>query len=269
NESLHEPMYIFISALCTNGFYGSTSFFPGLLVNLFSKTNLISYTACMIQIFCMYSYVLNEMTTLTVMAYDRYLCICNPLRYFTIMTSTKAFKWVAAAWVDSFIMIIVHVMLTVRLPLCDNVVLKIYCDNWSVVRLSCIDTTINNVYGFFIAIENLLVKPSLIMLSYIEILKVCIRSKEARTKAMQTCASQLISTFIFATNCLFEILMYRFGPTEVPYAIRVASSVQFLVVAPLMNPLLYGIKMSAIKLKIVHLFSLKNSELITKTDTYE
>ncbi|XP_068121902.1 olfactory receptor 52K1-like [Hyperolius riggenbachi] len=264
NQNLHEPMYIFIASLCANGLYGSTSFFPGLLVNLFSKTQLISYPACMVQIFCMYSYGSFEMSMLTVMAYDRYVCICNPLRYFTIMTPTKAFSWIIVALVDSIITTFVLVILTVRLPLCDNVILKIYCDNWSVVRLSCIDTTVNNLYGFYIAVETLLVKPFLIMLSYVPILKVCAKSKDARAKALQTCTSQLISLVIFAANVLFEILLYRFGPTEVPYAIRVTSSVLFLVVAPLTNPLLYGMKMNAIKEKIMQWFYWKNMEASTK-----
>ncbi|XP_018426395.1 PREDICTED: olfactory receptor 51L1-like [Nanorana parkeri] len=259
NQSLHQPMYVFISALCTNGLYGSTSLFPSLIVNLFHKTQIISYAACIMQIFCIYSYVSCEMSILTAMAYDRYVCICNPLRYATIMTLTKAFKIIIGVLLYSFIIILVHIILTMRLPLCDNVILKIICDNWSLVRLSCIDTTLNNVYGLFFIVTILGVMPLLVALSYVQILKVCTKSKDNQSKALQACSLQLISLAIFVIDCLFEVLLYRLGPTQVPYGLRVAMSIQSLVVPPFVNPLLYGIKMKAIKVKILQFFTLKKT----------
>ncbi|XP_075051178.1 olfactory receptor 52D1-like [Mixophyes fleayi] len=250
-KSLHEPMYIFISALCVNGLYGSSAVLPSLFINLICKTQNISYTACIIQVFCTHTYVLCEITMLAVMAYDRYVCIFNPLRYVSIMALTTAFKLIFAASIFSLILITIHVALTSRLPLCDNVILKIYCDNWSVVRLSCIDTTVNNIFGLFIIVTSMVVMPLLIALSYIEILKECAKSKEVRDKAMQTCAPQVISILIFITGCVFEVLLYRFVPTRVPYGLRVFMSVELIVVPPLVNPLLYGLKLKAIKVKIV------------------
>ncbi|XP_075051371.1 olfactory receptor 52E4-like [Mixophyes fleayi] len=250
SKSLHEPMFIFISSLCANGLYGSISFFPNLFINLIYKTKIISYIGCFLQVFCIYTYASCEITMLAVMAYDRYVCICNPLRYVSIMTLITAFKLVFAAWTFSFILITILVTLSARLPLCDNVILKIYCDNWSVVRLSCIDTTVNNIFGVFVTVATMGVMPFLIVLSYIEIAKVCAKSKDVREKAMQTCAPQLISIIIFVTGCVFEILLYRFVPTRVPYGLRVFMSVEVIVVPPLVNPLLYGLKMKAIKVRI-------------------
>ncbi|XP_075051406.1 olfactory receptor 52D1-like [Mixophyes fleayi] len=250
HKSLHEPMYIFISALCVNGLYGSIAFFPSLFINLIYKTQSISYTACIIQVFCIHTYVVSEVTTLVVMAYDRYVCICNPLRYVNIMTLNTAFKLIISGWIYSFITITPQVILTSRLPLCDNVILKIYCDNWSVVRLSCIDTTVNNIIGLIGTIAAMVVMPFLVGLSYVEILKVCAKSKDVREKAMQTCAPQLISIIIFVTGCVFEVLLYRFVPSRVPYGLRVFMSVEGLVLPPLVNPLLYGLKMKAIKVRL-------------------
>ncbi|XP_075051149.1 olfactory receptor 52K1-like [Mixophyes fleayi] len=250
HKSLHEPMYIFISALCVNGLYGSSALLPHLFINLICKTQNISYTACIIQVFCMHTYAVCEITMLAVMSYDRYVCICNPLRYVTIMTITTAFKLVFAAWIYSIILITILVILTVRLPLCDNVMLKIYCDNWTLVRLSCIDTTMNNIFGLFVSVAAMVVMPLLITLSYIAILKVCAKSKDVRDKAMQTCAPQLISILMFVTVCAFEIFVYRFVPSRVPYGLRVVMSVQGIVLPPLVNPLLYGLKMKCIKVRI-------------------
>ncbi|XP_073468546.1 olfactory receptor 51I2-like [Aquarana catesbeiana] len=258
NQSLHKPMYVFISALCTNGVYGSISFFPSLIVNLFSKTQIISYAACIAQIFCIHSYVTCEMAMMTVMAYDRYMCICNPLRYAIMMNLTKAFKIIIGVWLYSFICIAVHALLTMRLPLCDNVILKIYCDNWSVVRLSCIDTTVNNIYGLFLTVKIFGVIPLLVILSYVKIV-ICAKSKGTLLKAMQTCSPQLISFAIFVTDCLFEVILYRLEPTQIPYGLRIAMSLQCLVVSPFVNPLLYGIKMQAIKVKILQSFEEKIS----------
>ncbi|XP_069828904.1 olfactory receptor 52K2-like [Dendropsophus ebraccatus] len=250
HKSLQEPMYIFICALCTNDLYGSSAFFPSLFLNLSLKTYSISYKACMIQVFCLYTYVCYEFTILAIMALDRYLCICNPLRYSNIMTLSTAYKLMASGWVCCISLITVLVMLTIRLPLCDNAILKIYCDNWTVVRLSCVDTTVNNAFGLFITVSVVVGMPLLTLISYIEILKVCTKSKEARAKAMQTCAPQITSLLIFFTDCMFEVLLYRFVPTIVPYGLRVVMSTQIFVVPPIVNPILYGLKMKAIKVKI-------------------
>ncbi|XP_075119312.1 olfactory receptor 52E8-like [Leptodactylus fuscus] len=250
HKSLHEPMYVFICALCTNDMFGSSTFYPSLFVNLISKTQSISYGACIIQDFCINTYASCEFTILAVMALDRYVCICNPLRYPNIMTLGTAYKLVAAACIYSLTMITVLVILTVRLPLCDNVIPKIYCDNWTVVRLSCVDTMVNNVYGMIATTMISIGMPLLTLISYIEILKVCAKSKEARAKAIQTCTPQITSLLIFFTNVVFEVMLYRFIHTIVPHALRVVMSIQPFIVPPIVNPILYGLKTKAIKEKI-------------------
>ncbi|XP_077155192.1 olfactory receptor 52K2-like [Ranitomeya variabilis] len=250
HKSLQEPMYIFICALCANDLYGSSAFYPSLFTNLSLKTRSISYTACLIQVFCIYTFASCESFILAIMAFDRYVCICNPLRYSTIMTLCTTYKLLASAWGYCFALITVLVLLTAWLPLCGNVVPKIYCDNWTVVRLSCVDTTVNNAFGFFIIVSVIVLMPLLIIISYIEILKVCAKSKEARAKAMQTCAPQMISMLMFFADCIFEVLLYRFTPSMVPYGLRVVMSVHLFVLPPIINPILYGLKMKAIKKKI-------------------
>ncbi|XP_075705999.1 olfactory receptor 52D1-like [Rhinoderma darwinii] len=264
NKGLQEPMYIFISVLCLNGLYGSSGFLPNLFVNLISKTQSISYAGCVAQVFCIHTYMGGELAFLTVMAYDRYLCICNPLRYSSIMTLTMAFKLVISACFFNFLLFTVHFVLTIRLPLCGSIILKIYCDNWSVVRLSCIDTTVNNIYGLFITAVVIVLMPLLIFISYIEILIVCVRaSKDFRAKSLQTCTPHLITITNFVINVLFEILLHRFSPTNLPYELRTVMSLQFLVVPPILNPLIYGLKTREIRVKLMKLFFSKNSDITT------
>ncbi|XP_063297503.1 olfactory receptor 52D1-like [Pelobates fuscus] len=255
HKSLQEPMYIFISALCVNGIYGGASFLPNLFVNLLHKIQTISYIGCLTQVFCTNTYVGYEITLLAVMAFDRYACICNPLRYHSIMSMPTVFKLISAAWLYATTLITILVMMTSRLPLCNSAILKIYCDNWSVVRLSCVDTTANNIYGLFVTVALVGLMPLLIFMSYVEILKACAKSSShIRDKALQTCTPHLISITVFVTDVFFEVLLYRFVPTTVPYELRVVMSVQILVVPPLLNPLMYGIKMKEIKMRLEKLF---------------
>ncbi|XP_073524976.1 olfactory receptor 52D1-like [Phyllobates terribilis] len=262
HKSLQEPMYFFISILCINGLYGSSSFFPSLFVNLFFKINVISYIGCITQVFCIHTYLGCEMTILTVMAYDRYVCICNPLRYNNIMSLTSVAKLVVLAWMYTVVLVSIHIVLTIRLPLCDRVILKIYCDNWSIVRLSCVDTTVNNGFGLFIASTFIALMPVLIICSYIQIIKACVRSsKDFRAKALQTCTPHLIIITNYASNLLFELLMYRFIPTEFPFELRMVMSVQLLVGPPIINPLIYGLKMKEIRIRIIQLYHLQDSKV--------
>ncbi|CAJ0940836.1 unnamed protein product, partial [Ranitomeya imitator] len=268
NKSLQEPMYIFISAICLNGLYGSSSFFPNLFVNLISKTQTISYVGCLAQVFVIHTYMGGELAFLTVMAYDRYLCICHPLRYNTIMSLSMVLKLIFGAWLFIICLFTVHFALTIRLPLCDSFILKIYCDNWSVVRLSCIDTTVNNIYGLFITVVIIVLLPIIIFISYIEILKVCIRaSKDFRSKSLQTCTPHLMTITNFVINVLFEILLHRFSPTNLSYELRTVMSLQYLVVPPILNPLIYGWKTREIRVKLTKLLSSKLAlhRLYTKT----
>ncbi|OCT56841.1 hypothetical protein XELAEV_18004371mg [Xenopus laevis] len=236
-----------------------------VFINLLKEVQTISYGACILQNFAVNTYGGSEMSILVVMAFDRYVSICHPLRYNSIMSLTTVFRLIGTAWLYPFILVSILVLLTVRLPLCGSVILKIYCDNWSVVRLSCIDTAVNNTYGMVCTVAMLVVMPILIVISYIAILRVCAKSsKDFRVKALQTCAPHLIALATFLVDVLFEIFLYRYSPTTLPHALRVFMSIHFLVVPPLLNPLIYGMKIRELRIKIIQLlqrqpFALKGS----------
>ncbi|XP_075449357.1 olfactory receptor 52E4-like [Ascaphus truei] len=254
HRGLQEPMFIFICVLCINGLYGSTAFFPSLIANLLSEIQTVSYIGCLTQVFCIHTYMGCELTILAVMAFDRYVCICNPLRYNSIMSLTTVFKLVAAAWLYCIILFTIYFILTIRLPLCGSVIQKIYCDNWTVLKLSCFDITVNNIFGLFITSVVIVLMPVLILYSYIQILRVCAKaSVDTRAKALQTCTPHLITLINFATDVLFELLLPRFRATNIPYELRIVMALQFLVVPPLLNPLIYGLKMKEIRVKIFQL----------------
>uniref|UniRef100_UPI003AADAA53 olfactory receptor 4B13-like n=1 Tax=Centroberyx gerrardi TaxID=166262 RepID=UPI003AADAA53 len=248
NRSLHEPMYLFLCSLFVNELYGSAGLFPFLLVQLISDTHTVSASLCFLQIFCLYSYACVEFCNLALMSYDRYLAICCPLQYNTRMTSNKVAVFIAVIWLYSFLECLVSISLSVPLQLCGNIINKVYCDNYPIVKLACSDTRVNNIYGLFGTVLAVLVPLIPIIFSYMKILQICFAgSKETRQKAVSTCTPHLASLLNFSFGCCFEILQSRFDMTSVPSVLRIIFSLYFLTCQPLFNPILYGLRMSKIR----------------------
>ncbi|XP_071373940.1 olfactory receptor-like protein DTMT [Centroberyx affinis] len=255
---LHEPMYIFLCNLCFNGIYGASSFYPKLLHDLLADAHVISYAGCITQIFVVYSYVFCEFTNLTVMAYDRYVAICKPLQYRSIMTAQKVGRLLLLTWSFSLFETAVGVALTGRLPLCGVHVDKLFCTNWAVVKLSCSDTTLNNVYGFLLTLSHLS-QTALILLSYVHIVKASLRSRADRRKFTQTCLPHLITLANFTVSLVFDVMYSRYGGGGGGglQALRNVLAAEFLVVPPLVNPIIYGMNLQQIRSRLAQTFSHK------------
>ncbi|XP_028276071.1 olfactory receptor 52D1-like [Parambassis ranga] len=250
NRSLHEPMYMFLCSLFVNELYGSTGLFPSLLLQILSDIHTVSAPACFLQIYCLYSYGGIEFLTLAVMSYDRYLAICCPLRYSSRMTFSRiaaltALIWIYPCCINAWIV----AYLTAPLQLCGSSIHKVYCDNFYIVRLACSDTTLNNVFGLvhmFTVIFGLIV---LILFTYVRILQVCFSgSRQTRQKAVSTCTPHLASLLNFSFGCFFEIVQGRFNMSGLPNMLRIFLSLYWLTCQPLVNPLLYGLKMTKIRM---------------------
>ncbi|XP_030008273.1 olfactory receptor 11A1-like [Sphaeramia orbicularis] len=248
NRSLHEPMYLFLCSLFVNELLGSTGLFPFLLFQILKDVHTVSFSLCFLQIFCVYSYACVEILNLCVMSYDRYLAICHPLQYNTHMTSAKVAVLIAVTWLFPVFAIVILVSLSVPLQLCGNILNKVYCGNYSIVKLACSDTTVNNIYGLIYIVISIFVPSVLIFYTYMRILKVCFSgSKQTRHKAVSTCTPHLASLLNFAFGCCFQILQSRFYMSGVPNMLDILLSLYFLTCQPLFNPLLYGLKMSKIR----------------------
>ncbi|XP_041116058.1 olfactory receptor 51E1-like [Polyodon spathula] len=254
-KSLHEPMYICLCNLFMNALLGSASFYPSFLYHLLSDTQVISYGFCYTQMCVMYTYVMGEMTFLTVMAYDRYVAIYFPLKYNTVMTCTKLYKLLFAAWIYPVVMVSFALIFSVSVPLCGNQINKLYCHNWDVMKLSCVDTTANNIYGFLVY-ASFIPLFSFIVYSYIKILTVCRKSaKEHNRKALQTCLPHLISLISFYVAVLFDFMYSRYGSSDMPQALHNLLSVEFLIVPPVFNPVIYGLNLQKIWNKVTKMCS--------------
>nr|XP_006014613.1 PREDICTED: olfactory receptor 2K2-like [Latimeria chalumnae] len=255
-KSLHEPMYIFVGNLALNGLYGSTAFFPKLIVDLLSEKQTISHVGCLTQVFFMHSFAGCEICILTVMAYDRYVAICNPLRYADIMNNQTIYKLITAAWGLPICFLSIDVSLTMRLPLCGFIIEKHYCQLWSVLKLSCVDASISYDFDNFIVMTLVATPTILIVISYLFILKTSRKaSKEARGKAIQTCAPHLLTFFTFIIGIAFEISQRHFNISKFPKFLQTFMSMEPVIIPPLANPVIYGLRTKEIKLKLKNRFS--------------
>ncbi|XP_076833465.1 olfactory receptor 10A3-like [Brachyhypopomus gauderio] len=253
DKALHEPMYLFICNLFVNGLWGTSAFYPKILADLLSDSHIISFLACLVQIYMILCYTMCEQTCLTVMAYDRYVAICKPLEYLDIMTHQKVAKLLAFSWLFSLLVTSIGAVLTVRTPLCGNDIDKLYCSNWEVVKLSCTDLIMIDVYGNFLLL-CLVFQVTFITVSYIHIIRASLQSKAGKIKFMQTCLPHLITLVNFALSLVFDGMYSRYGKSQTQQALRNIFGIELLVVPPLLNPIIYGMNLSQIRRQVVKMF---------------
>ncbi|XP_034534396.1 olfactory receptor 1P1-like [Notolabrus celidotus] len=255
NRSLHEPMYLFLCSLFVNELYGSTGLFPFLLVQLLSEVHSIPAPLCFLQVFCLFYYACVEFFNLAIMSYDRYLAICHPLQYNTRMTPHRIALLIALVWFYASVLCVVPLLLSAPLQLCGHMINKVYCDNYSIVKLSCSDTTTNNVYGLLGASFSILCPLGLILYTYMRIIRVCFSgSKQTRQKAVSTCTPHLATLLNFSFGAFFEIMQSRFNMSRVPPVLRILLSLYFLTCQPLFSPFVYGLNITKIRVICKNLF---------------
>ncbi|XP_032361731.1 olfactory receptor 6N1-like [Etheostoma spectabile] len=254
-KSLHQPMYIFISCLSFNSLYGSAGFFPRFLMDLLSDTHLISRPLCFIQIYVINNYLSCEMTFLSIMAYDRFVAICQPLHYHSKMTFKMVTQLVIFSVLYPVCVVGFMLYLTVRLPLCGNKLNRLFCSNLPVFQLSCVDTTLNNIAGQFLLVTTILTPLFFVLYTYLRILLVCRRSSsDFRGKAFQTCLPHIITFTNYSLSVFCELSLSRFEVDKKNPIITVVLSLQYLMVPPINNPLVYGLSLPQIKGGVVRFF---------------
>ena len=260
DKNLHEPMYILLCAFCMNGLYGSTGFFPKFLWDLLSPVHVMSYSGCFLQALVLYSFVCSDLSFLAVMAYDRYVAICRPLQYHSIMSKKNIMKLVCVAWFTTFCLTGINMILTSRLKLCSTYIARLFCVNWLIVALACFpaETMVNSIVAY-ITILIYVFHGIFIVWSYIYIIRTCVNSIENRAKFMQTCVPHLFSLITFLFAILFDIMNIRFDLKKLPQPFKNFIAIEFLVIPPLMNPLIYGFKLTKIRNRLCEIVTLKTS----------
>ncbi|XP_064365852.1 olfactory receptor 52Z1P-like [Dromaius novaehollandiae] len=244
-QSLHKPMYLFLSALTVADLLLSTSTVPRMLAIFWFRARGISFGACLAQVFLVHFIFAAESAVLVAMAFDRYVAICNPLRYVTLLTPSIIWRIEVAAVVRSLCIVLPFVFLLQRLSYCRNrVIPHSYCEHMGVARLACTSIKVNVVYGLTVVLLSAGIDVVFIAVSYGLILRAVFQlpSTGARLKAMGTCGSHLCSILLFYTPAFFSFFTHRFGGHSIPRHIHILLANLYVVVPPMLNPVIYGVK---------------------------
>ncbi|XP_030284944.1 olfactory receptor 6N2-like [Sparus aurata] len=253
HKNLHEPMYVFIAALLLNSVLYSTSVYPKLLIDLLSEEQIISYSACLFQYFQFYSSGGSEFLLLSAMAYDRYVSICKPLQYPTIMRKTTISIFLVLAWLLPACQTSVQVILSADMKLCYLTLKGIFCNN-SFYNLNCVSSRARSIFGVFVLLNLGLFPFLFILFTYTRILIISYQSnRNVRKKAAQTCLPHLLVLISFACLCAYDIIIVRME-SDFPKIARFMMTLQVVLYHPLFNPIIYGLKMKEINKHLKRLF---------------
>ncbi|XP_068800525.1 olfactory receptor 5AR1-like isoform X1 [Struthio camelus] len=256
---LHTPMYFFLSHLSLVDICYSSSIVPKMLVNFLSETKVISFSSCAAQMSLFLNFVVTESFLLAVMAYDRYVAICNPLLYMLIMSRKLCIYLVAGSYICGIICSLIHTYSAFQLSFCGpDTINHFFCDVSPVLALACSDTHINEVllvaFATFVETSTIII----ILASYtVVILAVLrIRSEEGKYKGFSTCASHLTVITLFHGTVLFMYCrpshLYSMDTDKI-------ASVFYAVVIPMLNPLIYSLRNKEVKDALGRLMRRKNS----------
>ncbi|XP_034043022.1 putative gustatory receptor clone PTE03 [Thalassophryne amazonica] len=252
-KNLHEPMYIFIAALLMNSVLFSSALYPKLLIDFLSEEQIISYPGCLSQYVLFYSLCGSEFLLLAAMAYDRYVSICKPLQYHTIMTKTNIIITLVSAWLLPPSNMILTPALVAKRKLCDFTLKGIFCNN-SVLKLQCVKSTVITVYGVVILFTFSIFPVFFIFFTYTNILRICYKSSSGvRKRAAETCLPHLLVLISLVCIISYDVIVVRLE-TNFPKTIHLVMSLQVIVYHPLFNPLIYGLNMREISKHLNRLF---------------
>lgn len=255
DTSLHKPMYIFLFNLALNGLLGSSAVLPNIMNNLLDNMKSISFNNCLFQIFCVNIYALCAYLILMVMAYDRYVAICKPLQYHNIMTAMKVKLLLGIAYIFPICFLGTQIYLTSQMPLCRYTINKLFCDNLALVSLSCVKSVFGDLYGLALVIIFAIFPMLFVVLSYLKILLVSLKaSANAKKRALKTCLPHLITFINFSSATLFSVIYNRLN-YYLPKELNVFISVHFILIPPLLHPIIYGMKTEKISqsfIKLLH-----------------
>ncbi|XP_008593198.1 PREDICTED: olfactory receptor 6C2-like [Galeopterus variegatus] len=239
---LKTPMYIFLQNFALLEISFTSACIPRYLYNIATGDRSISYHICIIQVFFADVFVVTEFFLLAIMSYDRYVAICKPLHYVTIMSRQVCRRLVLGCWLAGLLIIFPTLSLFVNLKFCDsNVIDYFFCDSSPILKISCSDTWLIEHLVLFCAVLTFITTLLCVVLSYIYIIRTILRfpSAQQRKRAFSTCSSHMIVVSITYGSCIF---IYIKPSAKESVAINKGVSLLTTSIAPMLNPFIYTLR---------------------------
>ncbi|XP_063806647.1 olfactory receptor 52N4-like [Pseudophryne corroboree] len=254
-KSLHQPMYLFLSMLLFTDLVSCNAVLPKMLLIFWFNHQEISFDGCLVQMFFVTFFSIMGSSMLLVMAYDRYVAICHPLRYSTIFTSPFIMKIGLLVALRGLLLVFPIPFLVKRLPFCQSHIIEnIYCDHMTVAKLSCADIRFNVVYGLAVVVMVVGVDFVSVSVSYYIIVRTVMRLpfREARHKVWSTCVSHICVILVAYISAFFSSVYQRFGE-HTTTSTQIILSNLYLILPAMLNPIIYGIKTKGIQRYVIRL----------------
>nr|XP_004649996.1 olfactory receptor 6C65 [Jaculus jaculus] len=247
NVHLKTPMYFFLRNFSFLEISFTTVCIPRFLISIATGNKIISYNACMTQVFFMILLGATEFFLLAAMSYDRYVAICKPLHYTTIMNNKVCNYLIITSWLAGFLIIFPPVIMGLQLEFCNsNIIDHFSCDSSPLLLIACTDTKVLELMAFFLAVFTLMVTLALVILSYMLILRTILKipSAQQRKKAFSTCSSHMVVVSISYGSCMF---MYVKTSAKERVALNKGVAILNTSVAPMLNPFIYTLRNQQVK----------------------
>ncbi|XP_044842396.1 olfactory receptor 14C36-like [Mauremys mutica] len=247
DHHLHTPMYFFLMNLSIIDLGSISVTIPKSMINSLMNTRLISYPGCVAQVFLFAVFIAADLALLTIMAYDRYVAICQPLHYERVMNGRSCVQMAASAWITGIVYSAMHTGNTFRLPFCQsNVINQFFCEIPQLLKIACSDSYLSEVellaFSVFLSLNCFV----FIIVSYVHIFKAVLRilSEQGRRKAFSTCLPHLTVVSLLLCTSFFEYMK----PTSSSASnMDLMMGVLYSLVPPIMNPIIYSMRNKEIK----------------------
>ncbi|XP_065419080.1 olfactory receptor 14A16-like [Chrysemys picta bellii] len=247
NHQLHTPMYFFLMNLSILDLGSISVTVPKSMVNSLMNTRVISYSGCFAQVFLFFFFASADFAILTIMAYDRYVAICQPLHYETVMNRKACVQMAASAWISVFLYSAVHTGNTFAISFCGgNMVDQFFCEIPHLLKLACSDSDLSEVGFLMFSVCLTSICFVFIIVSYVQIFTTVVRipSEQGRHKAFSTCLPHLIVVSLFICTGTFAYLKPTSNSTS---GLDLVVAVLYSVFPPMMNPIIYSMRNKELK----------------------